>query len=140
MLPRHFSHLPVRCRTPSAPCMLWHLQQCWEVSLHAQRLQRVSPRSLSRARSRPFCIPLPPSGGTANKKTKTKKPTQPNPLPSSQGQIPCCHGYHSNFSCGTRNKKTSLRTEGYIMLALPPSPHSSLLATKSATSGIFNLG
>lgn len=39
------------------------------------------------------------------KKTTTKKPTQANPLQSSQGQIPCCHGYHSNLSGGTRNKK-----------------------------------
>lgn len=87
-----------------------------------------------------FVFPFLLVGALQTKKQKQKKPTQPNPLPSSQGQIPCCHGYHSNFSCGTRNKKTSLRTEGYIMLALPPSPHSSLLATKSATSGIFNLG
>lgn len=102
------------------------------------------PSSLSRACLRLFCTPLSPSRGTTNKITNTKTPTETNPLLSLQGQIPCCHGYHSNFSCGTRNKKkkptkTSLRTDGYIMLALPPSPHSSLLPTKSATSGIFNL-
>lgn len=98
------------CTLPSIHAMVGPVH---EFSLHGKCLLSSS---LSRACSRPFHIPLPPSTGTTNKQTKTHKkpPTQPNPLLSLHGQIPCCHGYHSKFSCGTRNEKKKKPTHNEL--------------------------